>query len=161
MAEFWNQRNGEFSRDTLRWQKMLTVSSNSTVSHLNFDSANKRVSFDISGPAGTVGYAGVYIPKSIASKVTASTVYLDLSKVDYEIKPQEDSWLLSFSYIHNTHQVIINLQPQTTQGISVQTLIIVVPVVVAATAFAVSLFVLKRTRKTPKPAKQKPVPVEP
>jgi hypothetical protein len=38
-------------------------------------------------------------------------VYLDGTPIEYDFSSMEDSWLLSFSYNHSSHETIIYLSP--------------------------------------------------
>ncbi len=58
-------------------QSVFSVTSNSTVTALFFDSANNELSFNVSGLAGTRGYVDVCIPKSLLNDTSALKVYLD------------------------------------------------------------------------------------
>jgi len=51
----------------------------------------------------------VTIAKSLVSSVQNVKVYLDGDELDVAIISDEKSWLLSFTYLHSTHQVMISL----------------------------------------------------
>jgi hypothetical protein len=51
----------------------------------------------------------LYIPKSLISDVSGIKVYLDGNPLTYSTESQGDSWLVSFTYHHSTHEVVINL----------------------------------------------------
>ena len=90
-------------------QSVFSVTSNSTVTGLFFDSANNELSFNVSGPSGTRGYVDVCIPKSLLNDTLSLKVYLDGNQIDYTTQSQNDNWLLYFSYHHSSHTVMINL----------------------------------------------------
>jgi len=90
-------------------QSAFSVTSNSTLSALSFDSASKELSFGVSGESGTVGYVNVYIPKTLVNDVSGLKVYLDSDQVDYAVQSQGDGWLLYFTYQHSAHLVTISL----------------------------------------------------
>ena len=90
-------------------QSVFSVTSNSTITELSFNSASKELSFSVSGDAGTMGYVNVYIPKSLVNDTGGLKVYLDGSQVDYTAQSQSDCWLLYFTYPHSTHLVTISL----------------------------------------------------
>jgi hypothetical protein len=92
----------------------FAINSNSTLSTLSFDSAAKQLSISVSGPEGTTGYLEVYIPKSLMSDVSGLTVNIDGRTLDYASQSQNDAWLISFTYHHSTHQVIMNLNNPNT-----------------------------------------------
>ncbi len=90
-------------------QSVFSVTSNSTITELSFNSASKELSFRVSGDAGTTGYVNVYIPKSLLNDTADLKVYLDGNQMDYTAQPQSDCWLLSITYHHSKHLVTINL----------------------------------------------------
>jgi len=88
---------------------LFSVSSNSKVTSLAFNSTTLELSFTVSGSSGTTGYAEVTLAKSLVSNPENIKVYLDGNHLSYEVTSNEDSWLLTFTYTHSTHQVRINL----------------------------------------------------
>ena len=86
---------------------VFSVISNSTLSEISFNSTSKELSFTVSGFSGTTGYVNVHIPKSLISDPSSLKVYLDRNQLAYATQSQGDSWLVSFSYHHSTHQVSI------------------------------------------------------
>jgi hypothetical protein len=94
-------------------QNLLSVTSNSTVSSLTFDSENKTFSFNVSGEDGTTGYIDFFISKTLISDITGLTVHLDGEEVPYTVQSQGDSWLVAFTYHHSSHQVDIELVSAT------------------------------------------------
>ena len=90
-------------------QNVFSVATNSTLTELFFDSANRELRFSVEGAEGTTGYVKVYISKSFISDVSSLKVYLDDNPLDCSTESQENSWLLSFTYSHSTHQVKITL----------------------------------------------------
>ena len=51
----------------------------------------------------------ITIAKSLLSSIQNVKVYLDGKQLNVEITSDEDSWLLSFTYMHSTHHVRISL----------------------------------------------------
>jgi hypothetical protein len=90
-------------------QSYFFVESNSTISGLFFNSTSSELSFTVNGTSGTTGYVKVTIAKSLVSSVQNVKAYLDGNQLDVAITSNEDSWLLSFTYMHSTHHVRINL----------------------------------------------------
>jgi hypothetical protein len=88
---------------------IFLVESNSTISLLEFNSTTLELSFAVSGPSGTTGYIKATIAKSLVSNAENMRVYLDGNQLKYELASNGDSWVLSFTYTHSTHQVSINL----------------------------------------------------
>ena len=105
-----------FSMESGDAQSVFSVTSNSTLSALSFDSTTKELNFTVSGEAGTTGYVDVFIPKSMVSDISALKVYIDSSQIDYSTQSQSDGWLLHFSYHHSTHMVTISMGSGTSIG---------------------------------------------
>ena len=94
----------QLAHDTL-----FSVSSNSSVTSLAFNSTTSAISFTVSGPSGTTGYVKAAIAKGLMSNPESIRVYLDSKQLNYEVSSLEDSWLLSFTYQHSLHNVSIDL----------------------------------------------------
>jgi hypothetical protein len=128
-------------------QDIFSVESNSTVSALAFNSTSSELSFVVSGPNGTEGYVKATIAKSLVSNAENIKVYLDGNQLDYEVTSNADSWHLSFTYRHSTHQVSINLAVNaigtTLLGIEYWTLI-VVAIIIAAIGTSLLVYFKKR-----------------
>jgi hypothetical protein len=93
-------------------QSAFSVTSNSTLSALIFDSDSRELSFGVSGETGTTGYVEINIPKSVVGDVSGLTVSLDGNQTEYTARAQGESWFLSFSYNHSSHQVTVSLGAQ-------------------------------------------------
>ena len=90
-------------------QSVFSVTSNSTLSELSFNSATKELSFSVSGENGTTGYVTTSIPKTLISDISDLKVLLDGNQISYQKESQDSCWLLSFTYHHSAHSVVINL----------------------------------------------------
>jgi hypothetical protein len=139
-------------------QSFFFVKSNSTVSELFFNSTSAELSFTVSGEPETAGYVEVTIAKSLVSNVQNVRVYLDGNQLDVAITDGEDSWLLSFNYVHSTHHVRISLAATaaTTQFLGVEYWIWIAVAVIAAVIGAGLLVYFNRRRDhtTPDNAKR-------
>ncbi|MCW4005905.1 MAG: carboxypeptidase-like regulatory domain-containing protein [Candidatus Bathyarchaeota archaeon] len=85
------------------------VESNSTVSELAFNSTSSELSFTVSGPSGTTGYVDLTVAKTLIPNPQNIKVYLDGKQLYYEAKSTDDAWILSFTYQHSTHQVVVDV----------------------------------------------------
>jgi hypothetical protein len=94
-------------------QQVFFVESNSTVSALAFNSTNSELSFTVIGSSGTSGYVKATIAKSIMTNGEDSKVYLDGKQLNYSVISTDDSWIITFSYSHSTHQISIHLGTNT------------------------------------------------
>jgi parallel beta-helix repeat protein len=90
-------------------QNVFSVTSNSTVSELAFNSTSRELSFTVTGPSGTTGYVNIYIAKTLIDNIADVKVYLDGDQLNYTATSLDDSWLLHFTYLHSTHKVTISL----------------------------------------------------
>jgi len=127
---------------------VFTVSSNSTVSALAFNSTSRELSFIVSGPSGTTGYVKVTIAKELVANATDIKVYLDGSPINYTVTSLDDSWLLHFTYTHSDHAVTIGLGPRPTTFWEQQYswILMVATATVAAIIGFVIVILIKRRR---------------
>lgn len=93
----------------LQSQHAFLVESNSTISSLEFNSASFQLGFSANGPSGTNGYTKVTIAKTLITSMNEVTVYLDGKQVPYDVSSTSETWLISLSYSHSTHAIIMNL----------------------------------------------------
>jgi hypothetical protein len=98
-----------FAVAPIKDQTALLVSSNSTISHLSFNSKSMKFSFSVDGTSGTVGSTSLCIAKSLVNDTSNLKVYLDENMLPFEVESQGDSWLVSFTYHHSDHEVTILL----------------------------------------------------
>ncbi len=97
-------------------QDVFSVASNSTVTGLAFNSTSEQLSFTVTGPNGTRGYADVYIAKSLVNDTSTIKAYIDGDSATYTISSTADSWILHFNYHHSTHEVTIDLNAHNTNA---------------------------------------------
>jgi hypothetical protein len=130
-------------------QNFFHVESNSTVSALAFNSTSSELSFTVNGTAETAGYVKVTIAKSLVSNPENIKVYMDGKQLNYEITSNADSWLLSFTYKHSTHHVMISLAAKGAGGtlLSIESLAVIAVVVGIAVAGVVGFIIWRKKRK--------------
>ena len=107
-----------FAMEPYAEQSVFSVTSNSTISELSFNSASAELSFSVSGENGTIGYVNVCIPKSLIGDISSLKLFLDSNQIDYTAKSESDSWLLYFTYHHSSHLVTISLKSSFSPHIS-------------------------------------------
>jgi parallel beta-helix repeat protein len=114
-------------------QVVFSVKTNSTVSHLSFNSTTNELAFTVSGPSNTSGYVEVYVAKSLIQNILDVKVYLDGNRLDYTSTSLDDSWLLQFSYRHSTHAVAIafGVSPIKIVGIVLISAVLAISMVIA------------------------------
>jgi hypothetical protein len=133
-------------------QNVFSVTSNSTVTSLFFNSTRQELSFTVEGSPGTTGYVNIYLPKSLISDVSSLAVYLDGVPLVYSILQQDDdSVLITFNYHHSIHQVAIGLNsPAEANSLNQQLIIVAAVFAVIAVAAAVLVICIKNRKKAPK-----------
>jgi hypothetical protein len=89
-------------------QNEFNIESNSTVSALSFNGTSSEISFTVNGTKGTTGYVKATISKNFMPNGENIKVYLDESPINSSITSNFDSWVITFTYQHSTHQVRIN-----------------------------------------------------
>ncbi len=138
-----------FVIEPLDERSVFSVSSNSTLFGLFFDSANKQLSFNVTGSPGTTGYADIYLPKTLISEASSLKVYLDGNPLPYSAQLQGDAWLVSFTYHHSTHRITMDLGTgsSTTQTINPLVEWTIVGGVLTAVAITAVYLVLRRKRR--------------
>jgi hypothetical protein len=124
-------------------QFVSSVESNSTISELAFNTTDWTLRFTATGPNGTTGYVKVTVAKSLVTNIANIKVYLDGNQTEFSAISTEDSWLLSFNYIHSTHQVVmdldINIIPEFPS-------FLILPLFAIATLLAVIVYRRKHSR---------------
>ena len=95
---------------------VFSITSNSTISALSFDSNQSKLSFGVTGPNGTTGYVNLYIPKSLITDISSLKVYLDQNLLDNTYSDSGDSWVVLFNYNHSSHMVTVNLSSKSATG---------------------------------------------
>jgi len=86
----------------------FNIESNSTVSAFSFNSSIPEITFTVNGTTGTTGYVKATISKNFMPNAENIKVYLDGNQIDYNLDSTDNSWIVTFTYQHSTHQVAIN-----------------------------------------------------
>jgi hypothetical protein len=93
-------------------KNVFSVTSNSTVTALSFDSTKQTLSFSVNGTSNTTGYVSLYLPQSLVSDASTLKVYLDNEPLSYTATPENDVLLVTFTYHHSSHDVTIQINQQ-------------------------------------------------
>jgi hypothetical protein len=123
---------------------VFTLTSNSTITQFLFNPDNNQLSFTASGPSGTKGYVNLYIPKTLINDINQLQAYIDSNPITFTTESKGDSWLISFSYSHSTHQISIMLASDSTIPEYPTIYLTIAIMAIAATAM---LFLKKKTVK--------------
>ena len=75
---------------------------------LAFDTNNWKLSLTALGPKGTNGYVKVTVVKGLIADIAHIRVFMDGRQSDFSIVSLDNSWLLSFTYEHSIHQVVMD-----------------------------------------------------
>lgn len=96
----------------------FSVTTNSVLTELFFDSGNNELSFRVEGADGTTGYVNVHVSKTFLSDASSLKVYLDSEEIEFTTESQDDAWVLSFTYTHSAHQVTVSLSSDAASAVS-------------------------------------------
>jgi len=107
-----------YSFDATKDMETYQVSalSNSTLSNFNYNSSLNEVSFNATGPSGTVGFSNTSIPIELGDSFQ---VLVDGSPVDYTQTQNASHYFLYFTYYHSTRIITIIVSPSVQAGITI------------------------------------------
>lgn len=128
-------------------QNVFSMTSNSTITKLIFNSETKELSFNASGETGTEGYVSINIPKSLIADISNLKVYVDDITVSYDVKEQTDWWIITFNYSHSSHTIVMALSETSTDQndtSSEQMLLYVLPIIAIAIIATTAVILRKR-----------------
>lgn len=122
--------------------KIFSVSSNSTVSAMNFDSTARELNFTVSGPSSTTGYLHMYLAKSLVSDLSELKIYFDGLEQSYEAISVGNRWFVRLIYSHSSHCIRICLGPDMPATTQTSFVLLVLLLTVLAT-MAIIVLILK------------------
>jgi hypothetical protein len=130
---------------------VFTVNSNSTITQFAFDSAADTLSFVASGTSPSTGYVEIFIPKTILAEISKLTTTIDGSQVNFDYESQSDAWLITFSYTHSSHTIVMSIAdnveaPNSGDGNSQILLYVIVPLAVIVVLVVAVIALLKRRK---------------
>ena len=121
---------------------LFSVSSNSTVTSLAFNTTTSELSFTVSGPPETRGYVEAAIAKTLVLNPENIKVQLDGKQLNYSVAEAADSWLITFTYSHSTHEIIMHLEAAMKSNSSFSVDFKVLSGVGAALAIAIAIVIV-------------------
>jgi hypothetical protein len=130
-------------------QSVFSVTSNSTISALAFNSTSGELDFTVNGPEDTTGYCDVYIPTSLISDISALTVSLNGNQISYNVQSLRNAWQVSFNYPTGTNEVTMGMNSADTIVINGNQFLQWIPYVVIVVLMAI-IAVLMASKKTKK-----------
>ncbi|MCL2256765.1 MAG: hypothetical protein FWC14_00965 [Candidatus Bathyarchaeota archaeon] len=126
---------------------VFTVTSNSTISQLIFNSNTTELSFTATGTTGTTGYVSVNIPKTLINDLTDLKVYLDGNELTYISAQDQDTWFITFTYSHSTHTITMNFANNNqTQNTPDMMWIIAIAIAIIGLIAAVTIFAVQKKK---------------
>jgi hypothetical protein len=90
-------------------KNVFSVTSNSTVSGVAFNSLTKELSFTALGTSGSTGYVSICLEKALINNINDLQILVDEKSVNYTTNSQLDSWVVYFSYSHSVHAIVVML----------------------------------------------------
>lgn len=127
-------------------QSVFSVTSNSTITALYFDSANNKLSFSTNGTSDTTGYVNIRAPQSLIGDPSSIKVYVDGAPVTYTTTLQEDAWIISFTYHQSSHAVTINFGATSEKGNQFSLLVIIISTLIVI-VIGIGLLIYFKKRK--------------
>lgn len=129
---------------------VFSVTSNSTVSSLRFDSENQELSFTVTGLSDTSGYVDVYMAKNVISNIEDVKAYLDGSEVEYAASSFDDYWLIHFTYHHSSHEVLLRLSSETSpdSGTTTELTILIGSIIITINLIFIALILMKKNTRS-------------
>jgi len=86
----------------------VALSSNSTISGFKFNQPQMQISFNVTGPSGTVGYCNVTIQKTLLADSPWTITIDDVPKTDYTKTENGTHTFIYFTYTHaSTSHIVI------------------------------------------------------
>lgn len=82
--------------------------SNSTITSLSYNMTTRQLTFNAQGPDGSSGYVNVMLEKNSAFNPQTVTVLFDNKPLQYTVDSTETDWILSFTYHHSTHRIMVD-----------------------------------------------------
>lgn len=94
-------------------EHVISAATNSTVSNMAFNSTDRTLSYNVSGPSEAIGYMKITIAKKMIADTNRLKMYLNGNQRNYTLFPEESSHTLYLTYNHNTHnEITVNLGPK-------------------------------------------------
>ena len=132
-------------------KQVFLFESNSTVYDLAFNNQTSTLSFNVTGPSGTMGYVIATISKTLLANGENLQVYMDGNQLNYSVASTLNSWVVTFNYSHSTHQISIHLDSNVSSTQPTGDLaILIVIIVLFCTILAVTGFLVyhKKHKRT-------------
>jgi PKD repeat protein len=128
-------------------QNVFSVTSNSTISELTFESSSRELRFTVSGSSGIPGYVDVYVPKTLIADIAEVEVKLDDEQTSYVATALDGSWCLRFTCVQDTQKIVVGLGEVSVPftGTPLGQVVVFATLFAATVIFTVLFFSRKRT----------------
>ena len=127
-------------------KQIFSVSSNSTISALNFNSTAREITFTVTGPTGTLGYIDIFLAKSLVQNINDLKIYFDEVEKSYDAISLDDTWFIRLIYSHSTHVIRISLPPTSVPPVYISHEPIML-LTLSMIAIAITFLILKHARR--------------
>jgi hypothetical protein len=128
-------------------KQIFSVSSNSTISALYFNSTAKEITFTVTGPNGTAGYIDMVLAKSLVPNMNSTKIFVDDTKQSYDAISLDDTWFIRITYFHSTHVIRMSLPPTSAPSGHISHELIML-LTVSIIAIAITFLILKTRLRT-------------
>jgi len=85
----------------------IKILSNSTVKNLQLHAPEPKITFNVTGPAGSAGFCNVTIPKSLIWTTDSWTVLVDGQPATFSITEDAENTYVYITYQHSEHEITI------------------------------------------------------
>lgn len=131
-------------------EQVFSVSSNSIVSSLTFNSTTREITFNVEGPEGTMGYTDIFLSKYLVPDINDLRIYLDGVEESYEAVSVDDVWFTRLTYHHSIHTVRIVLSSASPTYIFTEPVTKLIVGALIASVASFTLLALFRKKKVKK-----------
>lgn len=128
-------------------EQIFSVSSNSTISALDFNSTAKEITFTVTGPNGTAGYIDLVLAKSLVPDINDLKIFFDDTEQSYDAISLDDTWFIRLTYFHSTHVIRMSLPSTSAPSVYISHELIML-LTVSIIAIATTFLILKTRLRT-------------
>jgi hypothetical protein len=86
---------------------IIKTLSNSTVKNFQLHAPEPKITFNVTGPAGSTGFCNVTIPKSLIWTTDSWTVLVDGQPATFSITEDAENTYVHITYQHSEHEITI------------------------------------------------------
>jgi len=135
LPENWIKVNLLWSNHT------IDVLTNSSVFGITFNSTDKRLTVNVAGTDGTIGFCNLTVPTSLASSISDIEIYLDDQPFNFSISNDGLNYHISVEYNHSSHVLLASFSGKVPEFPS----FLILPLFMIATLTAIVVYKRKHT----------------